>query len=272
MYRTHKRPSGRPTRGKTAPGRLRRLDRLLVRLDEGLIRRTDGVWRDAAFVDVGFGATPTTTLEAAALFRRLNHDLLVIGVEIDPERVAAAAHAEDARTRFRRGGFDFPLLAGESARLIRAMNVLRQYPEEAVADAHREMLDRLVPGGLLIEGTSSEAGDLTVVHRIRTGPAAERTVLFSVDLRHPPVDGPRALQARLPKSLIHRVVPGEPIAGLMDAWDLCWRQARPAAVFGPRAHWIAGARALMASHPEVVRRPSLLRAGALIWRPPDPTR
>lgn len=240
----------------------------MLRLESGLLTRADGDWADAAFVDLGYGERPTTTLESAAAFRVIRPDLRVIGVEIDPERVSAAAWAEDARTSFRRGGFALPLRPGERVRLIRAMNVLRQYPEEAVAEAHRTLLDALLPGGLLIEGTSSPSGDLLVVHRLRAGQPSDHQVWFSVNLRRVPEQGPRALQTRLPKDLIHRVLPGEPVAALMDAWDEAWRQTRPAATFGARAHWIAASRQLMEARADVVRRPALLRDGVLIWRPP----
>lgn len=269
MHRTTHRPDGLPTRGKTAPGRLRRLDRLVLLLDGPLLRRRHGPWEDAAFVDLGYGETPTTTLESARAFRSVNPGLPVIGIEIDPARVASAAPFQDDRTRFRRGGFELPLEPGESVRMIRAMNVLRQYPEDASGPAHAALLARLLPGGLLIEGTSSPDGDLLVVHRIRAGDPADHTVLFSVDPYGLPAEGPRALQTRLPKDLIHRVVPGEPIADLMDAWDLAWRQARPAATFGPWAHWRAAIRELTRTRPDVVRRPGLARRGALLWRPPD---
>lgn len=221
-------------------------------------------------MDLGYGETPTTTLEAARAFRAVNPGLPVIGIEIDPARVAGAAPFEDERTRFRRGGFELPLEPGESVRLVRAMNVLRQYPEDASGPAHTALLERILPGGLLIEGTSSPNGDLLVVNRVRAGEPRDRTVLFAVDPYALPADGPRALQTRLPKDLIHRVVPGEPVADLMDAWDLAWRQARPAAAFGPWAHWRAALRALCASRTDVARRPGLIRRGALLWRPPPP--
>lgn len=268
MYRTHKQPVGRPTRGKTAAVRLRRLDRLLLTTEEPLFRRRDGAWRDAALVDLGYGERPTTTLELAADARRYNPDLLVIGVEIDPERVAAAKPAEDARTRFRRGGFELPLNAGETVRCIRAMNVLRQYGEDAVPDAHRALVAALLDGGLLAEGTSDPTGARMVVNLLRRradGPPEHR-VAFGANLRHP-LESPRDLQPVLPKNLIHRVVPGEAVYGLMEGWDRAWRQTHAAATFGPRVHFAAAGRALMELRPDVERRPGLLREGWLVWRP-----
>lgn len=46
----------------------------------------------AFFVDLGYGATPATTLESLVRLRCVNPTLPVLGVEIDPTRVAAAHH------------------------------------------------------------------------------------------------------------------------------------------------------------------------------------
>ncbi|MCA9566550.1 MAG: methylase [Myxococcales bacterium] len=257
-YRTHKQPLGHATRGKTAAGRLRRLDRLLVVEAEALLRRPGG-----AFVDVGYGRLPTTTLESARRFRAVRPDLLVIGLEIDPERVEAARWANDAITRFRRGGFELPLLPDERPVVVRAMNVLRQYPPDAVADAHAQMLAKLAPGGLLAEGTSTPTGALMVVSLVRPGQPTE--VVFSVNPRRIP-ESPRAFAAVLPKDHIHRMVAGEPVHALLEAWEDAWSRTQPASTFGPLAHWVAAGERLM-ERPDVVRRPGLLRKGYLLWRP-----
>ena len=125
-----KRPQGHPTRGKTTPNRLRRVDNFVTQYDPTLIHRRDGDFVNACFLDLGYGFDPTTTLESAARLRRLNPNLPVLGVEIDPERVTAAQPFSDGLTHFRLGGFNLPLLPqpnvkSESVRLIRAFNVLR---------------------------------------------------------------------------------------------------------------------------------------------------
>ncbi len=76
-------PPERRTRGRTSRSRLRALDAYLHQCERPLLERQDGTWRDAAFLDVGFGEHPWTTLESAALFRELNPQLPVIGVEAD---------------------------------------------------------------------------------------------------------------------------------------------------------------------------------------------
>ena len=97
-----------------------------------------------------------TTVELADRLADVRKDVRVLGLEIDPDRVAAAAASADPpRLEFARGGFE---LAGRRPVLVRALNVLRQYDEAAAADAWTEMCGRLGPGGLLVEGTCDELG------------------------------------------------------------------------------------------------------------------
>ena len=160
-----KKPQGQVTRGKTARNRLRQVDHFMLRYDPGLLTRVDGDFADALFVDLGYGAEAVTTLESAERFRRLNPGLKVLGVEIDPQRVAAALPFADSRTFFRLGGFNLPLQPGETVRLIRAFNVLRQYEEHEVASAWEQMARGVLPGGLLIEGTSNPTGAIWAANR-----------------------------------------------------------------------------------------------------------
>ena len=158
MYATTSRPAGQPTRGKTAANRLRRLDAFLA-LWEG-----PGLWhRPGPVVDLGFGREPITTAELAERLWRHDPRIPVIGVELDPERVAAAARYARPGLSFLRGGFNVALPA--PARLIRAMNVLRQYDAEAVPHAWAQMASSLRLGGLLVEGTCSPTGNILAVNQ-----------------------------------------------------------------------------------------------------------
>src|SRR4051812_43965174 len=96
---------GLPTRGTTAPNRLRRVDRWITGTRAHLLRSAAA--RPPVVVDLGFGASPITTVELAARLRRVAPDLHVVGLEIDAERVAAARPAADPpELDFRRGGFE----------------------------------------------------------------------------------------------------------------------------------------------------------------------
>ncbi|GAB3495470.1 hypothetical protein GCM10027521_44740 [Amycolatopsis cihanbeyliensis] len=142
---------------------------------------------------------------------------------------AARPSAELPWLDFRRGGFE---LAGARPVLVRAFNVLRQYEEAAVASSWRAMLERIRPGGLLVDGTCDELGRLcswvTIDH---SGPCT-----LTLSCRVPSLELPSTVATRLPKVLIHRNIPGERIHLFMSTLDSCWRAAAP---FGP---WHGGRR------------------------------
>lgn len=270
-WRRSKHPLGQPTRGKTTQNRLRRVDTFFMLYDGSLLRQTDGPFANAYFVDLGFGAEPITTLESARYFRRVNAALPVLGVEIDPARVAAALPYADELTRFRRGGFDLPLEMTregrqERARAIRAFNVLRQYDEAAVNTAYAELAYHALPGALLVEGTSDPLGRAWVANVLRRDPTAPvwqaEALVFSTNFR---ADiEPASFQPVLPKNYIHRMRPGEPIYALMEAWKAAARRTLPALVLS-RRHWFAaGARALATAGFRVDTRRRWLRRGFLL--------
>lgn len=220
---------GLPTRGTTGPNRLRRVDRWIVGTQSA--RLADAV--DPLVVDLGYGERPVTTVELAGRLRQVRRDVRVLGLEIDPDRVAAAVgHADPPGLDFAVGGFE---LAGRRPALVRAFNVLRQYDEPAVAGAWRAMTERLAPGGLVVEGTCDEVGRRACwVSLDGTGPL---TLTLAAHL--PSLDRPGELAERLPKALIHRNVPGEPVHAFLAALDASWATAAPYSAFGPRQRWIA---------------------------------
>lgn len=190
-------------------------------------------------VDLGYGRLPITTIEFANRIRAVRPDTRVIGLEIDPERVAAARAAAPDSVEFEVGGFE---LAGLKPVLVRAFNVLRQYPPEAVAEAWSEMQHRLAPGGLIVEGTCDELGRLcSWVLLDRDRPIS---LTLACDPRH--LDKPSDLAERLPKALIHQNVPGQPVHAVLAAADRAWAACAGQSVFGPRARWSAMLAALRA--------------------------
>lgn len=266
-----RKPAGQPTRGKTAPNRLRRVDNFLAMYDAALLRRGDGDYAGACFVDLGYGAEPFTTLESAVRLRRVNPALAVLGVEIDPARVAAAQPYVDDLTSFRLGGFNLPLQTGahgrrETVRLVRAFNVLRQYEAAQVDEALARLAQCVLPGGLLIEGTSDPFGRIWVANVLRRtvdGWTVEALV-FSTNFRTS--FDPGDFQTVLPKNLIHRVAPGEPIAAFFQAWKHAALATRAAQVWGVRTWFVASAQQLAAAGYAIDLRRQWLRRGYLIWR------
>ncbi len=250
-----KKPLGLPTRGKTAANRLRPTDTYLALCHAEFVRTLPGL-----FVDLGYGETPQTTLESAARLRRINAGLQLLGVEIDPARVAAALSAAGPGLEFRLGGFNLPLRAGERAAVIRAMNVLRQYPEGDYRPSIEILAQSLCEGGLLLEGTSDPPGRLMVFNLYRR---AGKGILFdglifSIRPRHP--FSPRDLQAVLPKNLIHHAEPGSPLDRFFGDWESCWRRAFRRAPENPRHGFLLAAQDLAADFGYPVDRRSILLA------------
>lgn len=226
---------GRITRGTTGANRLRRIDRWIAA--QPVLRHTV----DPLVVDLGYGASATTTLELRDRLAKVRPDLRVIGIEIDPDRVRDAATAARDGVTFRLGGFEVP--TDTPPAIIRAANVLRQYDETEVPDAWAAMQARLQPGGMLVEGTCNEVG--RVASWIALDPVAPRT--FTISLRLDGLERPSIVAERLPKALIHRNVPGERIHALLTELDRQWAVAAPLAVYGPTQRWIAAVEALRAA-------------------------
>ncbi|GAB4546567.1 MAG: hypothetical protein Fur002_21760 [Anaerolineales bacterium] len=269
-----KKPIGVITRGKTADNRLRRADNFILLYEPSLLTRQDGEFEDALFVDVGYGFDPRTTLESAARFRALNPRLKILGVEIDKGRVEAAQPFADGQTFFRLGGFNLPLQSGERTRLIRAFNVLRQYHEEEFAPACETLASYLLPGGLLLEGTSNPSGGVWVANLIRRPSTCNlppvtlkpifEALVFSTNF-HAGFDL-TDFQAVLPKNFIHRVTPGELIYDFFEAWKRSANETIAARPFGLRQWFAAAARSLHQKGYTIDLHKKWIQKGFLVWR------
>ena len=272
--RISRKPEGQPTRGKTASNRLRRVDNFLLLYEPSLLTRTDGLFREALFVDLGYGSDPRTTLESAARFRRLNPDLPILGVEIDQERVQAALPYAGEKTFFRLGGFNLPLKEGEHVRLIRAFNVLRQYEEQEFAPAYDRLAQYMLPGGLMIEGTSNPFGSIWAANLVRRVMASDsllskfgdwifEALVFSTNFRlgFDITD----FQAVLPKNYIHHVVPGEPIYNFFEAWKQSVAETAAMKTFGLRQWFVQAAESLAQKGYGINLQKRFLMKGYLIW-------
>ena len=209
-------------------------------MNSSLVRSALQSAGEAITVDLGYGRLPVTTLELAGRLRTIRPDVRVIGLEIDPDRVTAARESTDDRVEFALGGFE---LAGLRPVLVRAFNVLRQYPQEAVADAWHTMQSHLAPEGLIVDGTCDELGRRCCWVLLDAGGPVSLTM--ACDPRH--IERPSDLAERLPKVLIHQNVPGQRIHALLAAADRAWDSAAAASVFGPRARWHSMLAALRAA-------------------------
>jgi hypothetical protein len=275
-----KKPVGQSTRGKTASNRLRRVDNFILLYEPSLLTRTDGL-----FVDLGYGFDARTTLESAARFRRVNPDLRILGVEIEKERVEAALPYADEKTFFRLGGFNLPLKEGEHARLIRAFNVLRQYEEKDFAPAYERLAQYVLPGGLMIEGTSNPFGSIWCANVVRKvlesdsllskkqelAPALHtqwkfEALVFSTNFRMG--FDIEEFQTILPKNLIHHVLPGEPIYDFFEAWKQSASETSAMKTYGPKQWLIHSAASLAQKGYKINLQRKFLSKGWLVWKTP----
>jgi hypothetical protein len=285
------RPEGDITRGTTNPSRLRRVDRWITQIFPHDTRSSPC----PLIVDLGFGASPVTTLELYRRIRLVVPDAEVTGLEVDPDRVAyargvlaalRAAGEELPGLSFGMGGFELPV--PRRPVLVRAFNVLRQYPEERAWTAWTRLRSGLAAGGVLVEGTCDEIGRrcvwvtlpaLPTVPALTDGggdggwsrgtggggggrsPGTGALITFSARLAS--LERPSDLAERLPKTLIHRNVPGEPVHQFLRDFDRAWDHAAPYSVFGPRQRWLNAVASLSGQWP-VLRRPPY--GGPRRWR------
>lgn len=230
-------------RRKTRPGRLAGLDALLFRWQPALLD-PDG-YGGAPVADIGLGARPWTTLELADRVAPID----VIGVDIAPAVVERAREHARPGVRFVTGDLSVPT----PCRLVRVLNVLRDLRADAVPAAHARLLDAVVEGGWVVEGSCAPEGEVGVVHALqRQGDTlCRRSLLFWLDGRRG--TAPLAFRDRLPQDL--RQDRSHAVWILLDAWMTAFRAVDSGADRLARA-----ARAV----------PHLTPVGSgVVWSPPD---
>ncbi|MFM8320583.1 MAG: methylase, partial [Chloroflexota bacterium] len=157
---------------------------------------------------------------------------------------------------------------GEQARLVRAFNVLRQYDEDQALPAWEQLSGYLLPGGLLVEGTSTPSGALWAANILRRGSTGLRqeALVFFTNFRQG--FDPGDFQAILPKNYIHRVLPGEPIGEFFNAWKIAAAETSAVQAWGPRQWYRAAARRLAERGYRINLHPGWLSRGWMIWSDP----
>ncbi len=256
-------PTPRPTRGRSRPGRLRLLDRYLELCEADLLARRDGPWAQARVVDLGLGAQAHCTQQWAHWLQRRWPQLDLVGVDQDPRRVGRARrHHPASNLSYQQGGFDLEQLG--PLRLVRALNLLRGYDAAQVPAAWDSMGAPLLPGGLLVEGSTDQAGSALAAHLLRRSRSGllPQALLFASDFSAG--FAPAMFRGVLPRLLRDDAA----TLAFLDCWTQAWRphrgQGRPGAIFA------RAARAVCTSTPEIPPHEELWNAGILIWRAPDP--
>jgi hypothetical protein len=256
-----KKPVGSITRGTTNPNRLRRVDRY-ISSQPALRLATDPI-----VVDLGFGASPTTSIEMLERLLSVQPNVTVVGIEIDRERVSRAIPYQKHNLLFGLGGFEVPLpkplSVTEKVTAIRAMNVLRQYDESEVAAAWDLMRSRISADGFIVEGTCDEIGRIASwVTLDTTGPK-----FFTISLSLRGLAKPSKVAERLPKALIHHNVEGKAIHKLLNDLDIAWASHAPLGIFSPAQRFVATVRDLRAKGWPINLEPKRWRLGeiTLTW-------
>lgn len=249
------RPIGVITRGTTNPNRLRRVDRYICNLS--VLRTAD----KPLIVDLGFGANPTTAIELLTRIKKVNSKAQVLGIEIDPERVARAKPYETKDLKFELGGFEIPQPESlpQPITLIRAMNVLRQYDQSEVMQSWLSMQKRLAPDGLIVEGTCDEIGRLASWITLDvTGPKSLTLSFRLTGLSHP-----AKVAERLPKILIHKNTAGNNIHEFLNQLDKSWQANSSLAVFSGAQRFATSCQNLVDQGWPIHRDPKRWRLGEL---------
>jgi hypothetical protein len=215
-------------------------------------------------IDLGYGEDPVTAVELLSRLRPVRLDVEVLGLELDEDRVSNAKAAEQAGLSFARGGFE---LAGRRPIVVRAANVLRQYPESSVHESWAVMQRQLADGGVIVDGTCDELGRLGTWVLL----TAAAPVSLTLSCKPDALQRPSELAARLVKALIHRNVAGEGIHALLQSMDAAWDLHAPLAAFGNRQRWQAMAATVSQRWP-VLDTPARHRLGELTvaWRAVEP--
>jgi len=257
-------PQGQPTRGKTALNRLRQVDNYIC-----LAWGHHLIGQNPLIVDVGYGEYAWTALEMYNRLMRVNPNLHLLGLEIDPLRVKnALPHINPPVIDFQLGGFNISdILSDKKATFIRAYNVLRQYDESDVADALQTMGNSLAEDGLLIEGTSTPTGRIVAfdVYQKKAGSLVHRQLVFGSNLRH--ADTPTEFQAILPKRLIHHAY-DESVWSFFRMWERGLSLARGAGQYQHRRRWSYAVRYLHEQGYAIDIRKRIMGRGYLVLNNP----
>lgn len=178
-------------------------------------------------VDVGIGALPHTTLEWASALRTRWPDARVLGIDHEPAIVARAQRFATPGVGFRTAAWAVP---GCAARVVRVLNVLRDYPFDAAVGHQARCARSLADGGVLIEGTCGPHGEVGVVHLLVRGTPGLRDegLLFFTDGSRGAA--PILFRDRLPSAVRRSVIAGHPVGDFLAAWMTAFAEARRRAV------------------------------------------
>jgi hypothetical protein len=212
-------------RSRTAVGRLRGQDLFLAELLSQELSPDDFV------VDLGFGEEAWTVLEMAAQLRKIEPNLRVIGLETDPRRISGADPDQNPLNCFEYVEPEDELsLQFEGAAMLRAMNVLRSYPEHEIWPTIQNWAKCLRYGGWLLEGSSSASGHILTSHvwRRMSGQVRHLGLLLYTDFSSG--FAPWMFRDHLPRDLRRNLKPEVALYQTLAQWHENWLSLRTKAL------------------------------------------
>lgn len=131
--------------------------------------------------------------------------------------------------------------------------------------AYERLAKYVLPGGLMIEGTSTPFGNLWAASAGR-GESAQwsfEALIFSTNFH----SGFKVeeFQTILPKNYVHRVVSGEPIHDFFEAWKRSAAETASAKTFGLKQWFTAAAKSLAKKGFDIDLHKKWLGKGYLLW-------
>ena len=182
---------------------------------------------DDFVVDVGFGEEAWTVLEMAAQLRKIEPNLRVIGLETDPRRISGADPDQNPLNCFEYVEPDAELsLRFQGAAMLRAMNVLRSYPDPEVRPTLLNWARCLKEGGWLLEGSSSASGHILTSHvwRRAGGQVRHSGLLLYTDFSSG--FAPWMFRDHFPRDLRRNLKPDQPLYQTLTQWHENWLSLR----------------------------------------------
>lgn len=277
----------RQTKGNTYPKRLRMIDQFICGMLPSLLGHSAlrPMMDQACAVDLGIGVVPITTTE---LYTALGGSASkLIGVDQDEGRIAGArkGYMKSGLT-YRLGGFRLPMREGERVKLIRAMNLMRQYPQEEAREAVAQLVEQLEPGGVAVVGNCDLWGTFAVagLHgKDLDGNHVHHGTLFSYDHT---ATKPRCRTSSFEPQRFREVMPEHlwhssgTRGGEIDHFLHTWQQevaslsgpSKPGAASSPSlrgSQFVASARATSKRQIRgIMKNGGWLERGLMFWRHP----
>ena len=139
------------------------------------------------------------------------------------------------------------------------------------APAYDRLAQYVLPGGLMIEGTSDPYGRIWVANIARKQLAGTgwnfEALVFSTNFRSG--FDPAQFQAVLPKNYIHHVVPGESIHDFFEAWKRSASESISTRAWGLRQWFSDAAQNLADRGYKINLKKKWVTNGWLIWETPS---